>query len=131
LLALKELDLQYLPLDCDWLKELHDLPLEKLMLSKTPLADEHLAHVGQITSLVVLSIDRTNVTGAGLVKLTSLKSLQQLYVNEMVALDGIEHLRRLPSLNYMGLESKDPDNPTKSVIEQLQKALPGCQIRGL
>jgi hypothetical protein len=131
LLALTELDLQYVPLDCDWLKELHGLPLEKLMLSKTPLADQHLAHVGQITSLVVLSIDRTNVTGAGLATLTSLRSLQQLYVNEVVALDGIEHLRRLPSLNYLGIETKDPDKPDKSILEQLQKALPGCQVRSL
>jgi hypothetical protein len=129
--ALQELDLQYLPLDCDWLKELVDMRLEKLMLSKTPLEDSHLEHVGQITSLVILSIDRTNITGAGMAKLTKLSALQQLYVNEAAALDGIEHLRRLPSLNYLGIETKDPDNPNKQILEQLQNALPGCQIRSL
>ena len=129
--SLKELDLQYVPLDCDWLAELSNLPLEKLMLAKTPLADAHLVHVAQITSLVILSIDRTNITGAGLAHLTKLKSLQQLYVNEKAALEGIEHLRQLPSLNYLGIESKDPDHPNKSIVEQLQKALPDCQIRSL
>jgi hypothetical protein len=129
--SLKELDLQYVQLDCDWLKELRDVPLEKLMLAKTPLEDKHLEHVGQITSLVVLSIDRTNITGAGLANLTNLKSLQQLYVNETAALEGIEHLRQLPSLNYLGIETKSPDNPNKSVINQLQEALPNCLIGAL
>jgi hypothetical protein len=126
--SLKELDLQYVPLDCDWLKGLAVLPLEKLMLSKTPLEDAHLAHVGEITSLVILGIDRTKVTAAGLAHLAQLKSLQQLYVNETVALEGIEHLRQLPSLNYLGIETNDPDHPEKTIIEQLQKTLPGCQI---
>lgn len=128
---LKELDLQYVPLDCDWLNEIINLPLEKLMLSKTSLEDAHLAHVGKIDSLVILSVDRTNVTGAGLANLTNLKSLQQLYVNETTALEGAEHLRQLPSLNYLGIETKDPDKPNKSILEQLQKALPGCRIRSL
>jgi hypothetical protein len=129
--SLKELDLQYVPLDCDWLKGLAVLPLEKLMLSKTPLEDAHLAHVGQITSLVILGIDRTKVTAAGFAHLTRLKSLQQLYVNETVALEGIEHLRELPSLNHLGVETKSPDNPDEAILQRLRQALPGCTVQAL
>jgi hypothetical protein len=129
--SLKELDLQYVPLDCDWLKGLAVLPLEKLMLSKTPLEDAHLAHVGEITSLVVLGIDRTNVTAAGLAHLAQLNSLQQLYLNETVALDGIEHLRQLPSLNHLGVETKSPDNPDEAILKRLRQALPGCTVQAL
>jgi hypothetical protein len=129
--ALKELDLQYAPLDCDWLRELKGLPLEKLMLSKTPLEDAHLAHVGELTDLVILSIDRTNITGAGLANLTKLKSLQQLYINETPALEGVKYLRELPSLNHLGIEGKSPDHPNQAILEQLRKELPGCTINPL
>ncbi len=129
--ALKELDLQYVPLDCNWLQEIIDLPLEKLMLSKTSLEDTHLDHVGRITTLVILSIDRTHVTGAGLAKLTNLGTLQQLYLNEAAALDGVEYLRQLPSLNYLGIETKNPDDPSGSVLKRLRQALPGCQVNTL
>jgi hypothetical protein len=129
--SLKELDLQYVSLDCDWLKELHDLPLEKLMLSKTPLQDSHLGHVGNITTLVILSIDRTNVTAAGLANLTKLTSLQQLYLNEVTALEGLEYLRQMPSLNYLGIEFANPDDPSQSVLKRLRQALPGCQVNTL
>jgi hypothetical protein len=46
------------------------------------------------------------------------------------ALEGIEHLRQLPSLNYLGIESKDPDHPNKSIVESFQNALPGCRVSG-
>ena len=106
--------------------ELTKADLEKvtgLNLQYNQLTDvKGLEKLTQLTSLV-LSYNKLTEVPKGLEKLTKLRHLI-LNNNQLTDLKGLEKLTQLTSLNLIN----NPDL-TKAQIDQLQKALPKCQIQ--
>ena len=95
--------------------------LTKLYLNNNKLTDvKGLENLSQLESLYLNDNQLTNVRG--LEKLTQLKSLN-LMGNQLTDVKGLEKLTQLETLFLLG----NPDL-TKAQIEQLQKALPNCDI---
>ena len=101
--------------------------LENLsQLAELQLQDNQLTDVKgleKLTNLKGLWLNHNRLTNVrGLEKLTQLKSLN-LMDNRLTDVRGLEKLTQLKSLNLMGNRYL-----TKAQIEQLQKALPNCDI---
>ena len=96
--------------------------LEELYLETNQLTDvKSLEKLTQLKKLVLSSNQLTNVKG--LEKLTQLKALY-LHINQLADVEGLEKLTNLSKLYVQ-------NNPrlTKLQIDELQKALPKCEIR--
>ena len=126
LTELRKLSLQYLNIARSEYRHLSKLKgLRELFLSCSSTTDDDLKHVANLENLIQLGIDRTDVTSRGLAHLTGLSNLNHLYVNEEVAVGGIEHLQQMHSLKSI---SMDPSDEIKNGVKTLQLALPECQI---
>ena len=96
--------------------------VKRLFLSGNQLTD--VKGLEKLTKLMELRLDYNKLTSVkGLEKLNQLTSLN-LLGNKLTNVKGLENLTQL---TYLHLR----DNPdlTKAQIDELQKALPGCQIR--
>ena len=125
--------------DPQWMRALEPLPPDALYgvdLSKTPVEDEHLAHLARftglrelrfskadrigddgvahlarLTSLRELDLYRTQVTDAGLASLAGLVSLEHLHLGATaVRGHGIVLLRHLPRLKKLNLHDTAVDD---------------------
>ncbi len=102
-LALRDLRLDGTQITDAGLRNLTDLDLHELSLTRTSASDAGLAHIGGLTSLKILWLGNTRVTDAGLIHLENLKDLQMLDLYETaVTTSGIEDLLKvLPSCNIV------------------------------
>jgi hypothetical protein len=101
--------------------------LETLLLGHTQITTagfKELAKLQKLTKLTFLNLMSSQLTELpkGLEKLTQLERLNLTY-NKLTDLKGLEKLTQLKDLRL----SNNPDL-TKSQIDQLQKALPKCEI---
>ena len=77
-------------------------------------------------TIIVVGLNSTKVTDAGLEHLKGLTSLQRLYLDRTNVTDaGLEHLKGLTSLQMLYLSGS---HVTDEGVKKLQKALPNCQI---
>ena len=68
------------------------------------LTDDQLALVGELSGVTSLNLKRTRVTGAGLVHLKAMESLQMLHLEQTAVDDqGMQHLVTLKNLKYLNL----------------------------
>jgi len=74
-----------------------------VQLTESQVADAELEHIGGLTQLRVLGLNRANVSDAGL-----------------------RHIEGLTHLGYLGLSGTEVTN---AGVEKLQLALPNCDIR--
>lgn len=108
------------------LASLNGLPLQHLELSHSPVTDEGLRGVVDLSQLQSLGLKNTAVTDQGLnhlVKLPKLKDLRLAYTD--VSDVGLERLHQLTSLESVTLNGT---NITAEGVTALAKALPKCQI---
>jgi hypothetical protein len=124
---LKSLDLNQTAVGGAGLAHLAGLTLlEKLDLRETNVTDAGLAHLARLTSLEKLDLRDTNVTDAGLVHLEGLAQLKELDLHGTKVSDpGLACLKKLTSLRTLYLELT---NVTRAGVEDLQNALPNCEI---
>jgi Leucine-rich repeat (LRR) protein len=100
--------------------------IEFLMLTRTPLADEGLVPVKNMTRLTGLRLGFTKVTDEGLVNLSGLSALEDLELRNTDLSDaGLEHLRSLKNLKSLSL---DHTKVKSAGIARLKQALPKCFI---
>ncbi len=132
-------------------QHLRSLPqLKFLSLSGTPMVDEDLAVIVQSPSLQELSLGATKLEGNGLRHLGVLTKLRHLQLGGSNITDqGLTHLSRLPSLRELGLSYTSISDAgathlkelkallqldlghtdmTQSAVEELEQALPKCEI---
>jgi len=100
--------------------------IEVLMLSRTPLEDEGLERIKNLTRLTALRVSHTRITDEGLRGLTELPALEDLELrNTKVTNEGLELLKPLKNLKWLSLQHT---NVTGAGILRLQKSLPNCMI---
>ncbi len=111
----------------DGLVHLKNLPrLESLMLLGLPITDNGLKHLSDLKQLKTLSLLETKVTDAGLPYLLTLDNLEDLDLSETkVTLDGVRQLHVLRNLRRLRLGGFGLTNAQR---EELQRALPGCEV---
>ncbi len=100
--------------------------IEKLILSFTNISDAGLVHLAELNELRVLSLFRNEITNKGVKHLVGLQKLKQLNlestnVNDM-CVQSLTQLRALKKLSI------DHDSITQRAEDQLQEALPECEI---
>ena len=98
--------------------------LKQLDLSKTRVVGEGLSHL-RASQLERLYIHETAFTDEGMAALTAFTSLRALALNNKVTDVGLQELATLPNLELLFLQQPAV---TKAGVEQLQKALPRCEI---
>ena len=124
--GLEKLDqLTYLNLNVNKLTDVKGLEkltqLESLNLQRNSLTD--VKGLEKLTQLTLLRLSYNHLTNVkGREKLTQLKLLELSY-NQLTDVKGLEKLTKLRSLNL-----RDNRALTKAQINQLQKALPKCNI---
>ncbi len=108
------------------LRHLRSLPeLEELSLINVSVRSD-LAELKSARGLKSVSLHATDVGDADLVHLASLRDLIQLNLNNTaIGDDGLRHLSGLKALKYLRLKNT---NVTSSGVDQLRRALPGCDI---
>jgi hypothetical protein len=90
------------------------------------VTDEGLVQLQGLTQLYSLDLADTQVTDAGLVHLRGLTQLHSLYLDGTRVTDaGLVHLRGLTRLRILYLVGTQT---TDVGVQELQKALPDCQI---
>jgi len=96
--------------------------LRSLHLGSNKLTD--VKDLEKLTQLTTLSLNANKLTDVPkeLAKLTQLRKLE-LHNNKLTSLKGLENLTQLTIL-----ELRDNPNLTKAQIDELQKALPKCEI---
>lgn len=102
------------------LRHLKALDLTSLDLCWSPIDDDGLASVGQLSKLSVLNLNHTRITDAGLVHLTTLGQLWALYLDgTMITGKGLIHLSRLPELHEISLSRTWIANTELPCLRQL------------
>lgn len=94
----------------DWLREIvgDEVMLVddnvNVSLSNTSITDAGLVHLSELTNLQELWLDGTQVTDAGLVQIKGQTTLLGLYLSNTQVTDaGLVHLKRLTNLNSLAL----------------------------
>jgi hypothetical protein len=99
--------------------------LRKLNVAQTKVADVHLEHLQNVTSLRTLILSHTNVTGGGMQYLKKLVNLEDLDLSHTLVTDGgLHELIGLTNLKRIHL-----DGSLANGLE-LQAAIPGLKIIG-
>ncbi len=97
-----------------------------LALDNTQVGDGGLEHLRGLTNLEFLSLNDTQISNAGLEHLRGLTNLKFLILdNTQISGAGLSHLRGLANLRELSLHNTQV---TRAGIEELQKALPDCEI---
>jgi len=97
-----------------------------LRLNATALTDAGLAHVGKVSTLLRLYLEQTAVTDAGLQHLVGLKELEYLNLYGTAVSDtGLE---RLPALAKLKQVFVSQTRVTPAGIAKLRQAVPGLQV---
>jgi|GEM_PF-4253128 len=78
--------------DLNSLSELHQL--RSLFVQQTDFGDEHLEVVSKLPRLQTLDLIDTEITKAGVLKLSNMKSLQQIWLSEQIDEKTVELLRK-------------------------------------
>lgn len=90
------------------------------------VTDENLQSAMQLSTLVSLYLDGPHVTNERLLILDGHAFLASLKLDSTSVTDeGLAHLAKLPALKFLTLQTP---NVTKAGVEQLQAALPHCEI---
>ncbi|MBD3285532.1 hypothetical protein GF338_04265 [candidate division WOR-3 bacterium] len=106
------------------LKDLTNLKLLSFDV-KPEITDSGLAHLEGLANLRELNLNYADITNAGLTHLQNLMNLRKLNLMYTDITDaGLRHLAGLKNLKELWLTP----NITESGIEELQKALPDCNI---
>ena len=106
------------------LKELTNL--ETLDLEATKVTDAGLVHLEGLTGLENLVLEGTQIGDAGLIHLKGLAGLEHLYLRSTQITDaGLVHLKGLANLKEVWLGDTQV---TDAGVQDLQKALPNCEI---
>jgi len=113
-----------------WLRKLHgDRQLGNAVvvgLNDTELTDAGLVHLRDLPKLRFLSLTGTQITDAGLVYLEGLTNLKALSLDNTQITDaGLVQLKRLTKLEALGLSDT---KVTDEGVKKLQEALPNCYI---
>lgn len=124
---LRVLWLNATPVSDDGLAAVARLPaLEKLYLVNTTVGDDGAAALADVSGLQALYFTNARITDAGIRRLGQLTGLRELSIHGtratdqcLTSLSGLVNLRWL----FVGNTAISPAG-----IEQLKKALPGCQI---
>ena len=91
-------------------------------------ADAFLKHVSQCKNITSLSIDQTDLTGAGLVPLGQISTLTALEIiswDDMLSAEDLTQLTSLESLKILKLRV----GPAPVNLGPLRSALPNCRIQ--
>lgn len=97
-----------------------------LNLNNTQISDEGLVPLAGLEQLKRLRLDGTGVTDAGLARLASLKRLETLNLSRTQVTDaGLKHLAGLPNLVELNLARSQVADEG---VQELQKALPKLKI---
>jgi len=109
---LRSLDLCWSPIDDDGLKYVGQLStLTVVNLNRTRITDAGLAHLATLDELSSLYLDITKVTGEGFVHLRQLRHLQQISLTWTgIGNAELVHLRELPELNSLNLSNTSIDD---------------------
>jgi hypothetical protein len=79
-----------------------------------------------LRKLIVLNLEKTSITDAGLIYLKGMINLSELYLNETKITDvGLERLKGFTQLSVLQL---DDTYISKNGLDGLEKALPNCNI---
>ena len=101
--------------------------LEYLEIYWAPITDDGLATVKTMPNLKQLNVSCFAITDKGLAHLRGMTKLETLFRNHTKITDaGLVHLRGLTQLKVLSLYGT---GVTESGIDELQKALPDCDIR--
>ena len=112
-----------------WLRNLVgvDFLSDVVALRYKRATDAGLVHLKGLTSLQELVLDNTQVTDAGLVHLEGLTGLRHLDLTNTEVTDaGLVHLKGLTNVQWLFLYRTQV---TEAGVQDLQKALPNCEIR--
>lgn len=102
--------------------------LKSLDLRDNLVSDEDLVHLSRLVNLEYLDLSDTELSDVGLAYVTALPQLKELRLDGTQVTDaGLAHLTRLTGLSDLTLID-NADELTSSGIEELQKALPECNI---
>jgi hypothetical protein len=104
------------------------------------LSNAGLAHLSELSTLAVLSIERGRFTGGGLERLGSMRSLKELTIGiDNLRDGGLAHLANLPSLEDLSIrsETRSPNSVSVAALEQIARIrtlkrlrLTGLDVRG-
>ncbi len=100
--------------------------LSSLSVNDMPVTDNLLVYLQVLKGLETLSLQNTSVTDAGTVQLAKLSSLKALLLDGSKVTD--QGLPALKSLNKLTLLSLRRLNVSPPAVDELKKALPGCNI---
>ncbi|HJT31543.1 MAG TPA: hypothetical protein VJ783_05785 [Pirellulales bacterium] len=91
-----------------------------------PFAEQGLAPLRYLPTLVSVDLHGCDVSDAGLVYLGELRRLRELDLSETPVSDaGLAHLRGLTSLRHLYLKNT---RVSDAAVGELQKALPNCEV---
>ncbi len=97
-----------------------------LNLSRTAISDDDLKTVGQLTNLLRLRLDQTEITEAGIAHLTNLQQLEYLNLYGSKVGDGmLEHIKQMPNLKKLFLWQS---NVSAEAAEALREAMPELEV---
>jgi Leucine-rich repeat (LRR) protein len=99
----------------------------KLDLRSTEITDAGLERLTALSPIVELYLNDTRITDAGLVHLKGMKQLQRLYLNDTKITDA--GLPLLSGLNNLQMLTVGGTKVTEAGIKDLQKALPKLKVR--
>ena len=89
------------------LAHLKDIPLRGITLTVTQMDDTALAHLGEISTLEILTMWSDRITDAGVAHLQKLKSLQYLVLGAQLGDEGLAHLAGLTELRFMAIHGSE------------------------
>ncbi|MBL7044863.1 MAG: leucine-rich repeat domain-containing protein [Pirellulaceae bacterium] len=128
LTGLEHLNLWYTCVTDDVLRDIGELEgLNSLHIAHTEITDARLLHLKGMTKLEELCLSGTQITDVGVSHLKGLTNLTRLYLADtQITDDGLSHLSGLADLEYLVLTGT---HVTEEGIEELEKALPNCEIK--
>jgi len=124
---LRQLNLQGTPVEGNGLKYLLRMTeLTTLRLGGSRIGDQGLSHVGRLIDLRTLDLNHTQITDDGAARLAQRESLEDLDLRGTKVTDeAVPHLKHLSNLERLDLRDTQF---TSAGVEQLQKALPNCEV---
>lgn len=100
--------------------------LSSLSVNDMPVTDDLLSNLAPLKGLETLSLQNTSVTDAGAAHIAKLSNLKALLLDGSKITD--QGLPALKSLNKLTLLSLRRLNVSAQAVDDLKKALPGCNI---